>query len=106
MTRLIKVAAAQVGAVHRGADRKETTARLIKLLEDGAAQGAQLVVFPETALTTFFPRWQLESDELASYFDGGVESPHIQVRARWLWRGRALTFHRAAAHPARQRAGR
>ena len=29
-----------------------------------AAQGAELVVFPELALTTFFPRWDLDDAEL------------------------------------------
>jgi predicted amidohydrolase len=56
MPRVIRVAAAQVGAVHVDSPREETLKRIIKLVEDAAAKGVKLVVLPETALTTFFPR--------------------------------------------------
>lgn len=45
MVRIIKVAAAQVGAVHRTSTRQEVLTRLMKLLEDAAAQDVKLVVF-------------------------------------------------------------
>jgi predicted amidohydrolase len=44
-------------------------ARLLGLLRDAAAQGAELVVYPELALTTFFPRWDLDDDELLTFFE-------------------------------------
>ena len=47
MARIVKVAAAQVGAVHRTSTRQEVLARLIRLLEDAAVQGIKLVVFRE-----------------------------------------------------------
>lgn len=72
MSRKIKIAAAQVGAVHRTSPRAETLARMIKLLEDAAAQGAEVVLFPETTFTTFFPRYLLEDEaELESFFEHG-----------------------------------
>lgn len=46
MARKIKVAAAQVGRVDRGAPRAETLARIIKLVEQAAAEGVKLVVLP------------------------------------------------------------
>jgi predicted amidohydrolase len=38
-------------------DRASVVGRLVALLRQGAAAGCDLVVFPELALTTFFPRW-------------------------------------------------
>lgn len=49
MPRIIKVAAAQVGAVHRSSSRQEVLGRLIRLLEAAAAQGVKLVVFRESS---------------------------------------------------------
>jgi predicted amidohydrolase len=45
MPRLLKVAAAQVGAVHRKTTRGEVLERLISLLDQAADQGVRLVVF-------------------------------------------------------------
>lgn len=72
MARRIKIAAAQVGAVHRTSARAETLDRMIKLLEDAASQGAEVVLFPETTFTTFFPRYLIEDEaELESFFEHG-----------------------------------
>ncbi|KAL3427583.1 carbon-nitrogen hydrolase [Phlyctema vagabunda] len=70
MSRSLKIAAAQMGPVHLTSKREETIQRMITLLQSAAGLGAQLVLFPETALTTFFPR-HLISDvaELDSYFE-------------------------------------
>ena len=59
--RTIKVAAAQLGPIQRSESRGEVVVRLISLLEGAAASGCGLVVFPELALTTFFPRWFMGS---------------------------------------------
>ncbi|KAI5478106.1 hypothetical protein MNV49_005473 [Pseudohyphozyma bogoriensis] len=56
MARKLKVAALQVGAVHRTAKREDTLARIIKLVEEAAALGVKVAVLPELALTTFFAR--------------------------------------------------
>jgi predicted amidohydrolase len=81
MTRLLKVAAAQVGAVHRSTPRKEVLDRLISLLEQASKEQVQLVVFrepsrepadveAETTFTTFFPRYYIPDEtELAEYFE-------------------------------------
>ncbi|KAF2109728.1 carbon-nitrogen hydrolase [Lophiotrema nucula] len=72
MQRTLKVAAAQVGSVDRNADKNETVQRMVKLLEEAISQNVQLVVFPETTFTTFFPRHLFEDPaELEKYFEQG-----------------------------------
>ena len=78
MGRVVRVAGAQIGAVQRAEARAETVRRLVRLLEEAAAQGATLVCFPELALTTFFPRWLLDEAELEGYFER--EMPNAGVR--------------------------
>ncbi|MFC7543233.1 nitrilase-related carbon-nitrogen hydrolase [Siccirubricoccus deserti] len=55
MTRNLRVAGAQLGPIQRADTRAQTLERLITLLERAAGDGAELVVFPELAFTTFFP---------------------------------------------------
>ncbi len=70
MTRVIRVAAAQMGPTQKADSRAHTLARMIVLLEQAAAAGAKLVVFPELAFTTFFPRWFFpDTAELDNYFE-------------------------------------
>lgn len=72
MPRIIRIAAAQVGAVHRPDARSDTLKRLIKLLDKAASQGAQVVLFPECTFTTFFPRhFFADEAELESFFEHG-----------------------------------
>jgi predicted amidohydrolase len=79
MTRELTVAAAQMGPVARHEPRADVVERLITMLRSGAEQGAELVVFPELALTTFFPRWWIEDDvELASYFETELPGPETK----------------------------
>lgn len=61
MTRSITVAAAQLGPIQRAEGRDVAVARMLRLMERAHARGAGLVVFPELALTTFFPRHYLEN---------------------------------------------
>ena len=57
MSRNLVVGAAQLGPIQRDHDRASVVARLTGLLREAAGRGCELVVFPELALTTFFPRW-------------------------------------------------
>jgi len=79
MTRIVRVAAAQMGPVARHETRAEVVARLVALLRDAAARDAQLVVFPELALTTFFPRWDLPDDEVLTFFEREMQGPDTKV---------------------------
>jgi Asp/Glu/hydantoin racemase/predicted amidohydrolase len=72
MSRTIRIAAAQVGAVHRTDIRENTLNRLIRLLDQAAEQGAKVVLFPECTFTTFFPRYLITDEaELESFFEHG-----------------------------------
>ncbi|MFQ6242766.1 N-carbamoyl-D-amino-acid hydrolase [Sinorhizobium meliloti] len=59
MTRIVRIAAAQMGPVNSGEPRRVTVERMMRLLEQAAHEGCSLAVFPELALTTFFPRTYL-----------------------------------------------
>jgi predicted amidohydrolase len=75
VTRTLAVAAAQLGPVARHDSRASVVERLVDLLRIAADGGAELVVFPELALTTFFPRWLLGEEELLSFFEREIPSP-------------------------------
>ena len=49
-------------------------------MKDASNEGCQLVVFPELALTTFFPRWYLDDvpEELNSYYETEMPGPETQ----------------------------
>jgi hypothetical protein len=68
MTRIVTVGGAQLGPVQLADDRASVVSRLIELLQQGASRGCDLVVFPELALTTFFPRWFLDDIAQADHF--------------------------------------
>ena len=78
MTRIVRVAAAQMGPNQRADTREAILARMIDLLERAAREGAQLAVFPELAFTTFFPRWLLGGNELETYFEPAMPNPAVQ----------------------------
>ncbi|HAT35272.1 MAG TPA: N-carbamoyl-D-amino-acid hydrolase, partial [Rhodospirillaceae bacterium] len=49
------------------------------LIEKGAADGAKLVVLPELAFTTFFPRYEIDDEaELESYFEATMPNNNTQ----------------------------
>ena len=79
MTRLLKVAAAQLGPIQRTDDRQSVVKRLIELLHNAHSQKAELVVFPELALTTFFPRWFVDDISQADHwYETQIPSPITQ----------------------------
>ena len=68
--RTITVGAAQLGPIARDESRAAVVMRLIVLLREARSRDCDLVVFPELALTTFFPRWALtETAELDGFFE-------------------------------------
>jgi len=70
MPRRLKVAAAQLGPIHRADARESAVERMVALLREASDCGASLVVFPELALTTFFPRYFMEDPvEIDRYFE-------------------------------------
>ena len=57
-SRNIKVAAAQLGPIQKADTRQAVVARMLELMRQ--AEGCDLIVYPELALTTFFPRWHYQ----------------------------------------------
>ena len=78
MPRIVRVAAAQMGPNQRAGSREAVLARMVTLLEGAAARGATLVVFPELAFTTFFPRWLMGRAEVDAYFERAMPNPAVQ----------------------------
>jgi len=60
MMRKVRVAAAQLGPIQKEEPRQAVVARMLNLMEQARAEGCDLIVYPELALTTFFPRWYHE----------------------------------------------
>jgi N-carbamoyl-D-amino-acid hydrolase len=76
MPRPIRLAAAQLGPIQRAESRPEVVARLVALMIAAAREGADLVVYPELALTTFFPRWYSEDEaEIDAWFEPAMPGP-------------------------------
>ena len=79
MSRVVRVAAAQLGPIARAETRAEVVDRLIALLRKAHGFGANLVVFPEMALTTFFPRWVFDDPaEAEPFFETAMPNPDVQ----------------------------
>jgi len=56
MARYVKVAAAQMGPNNEGTSREEIVDRMLALMEQAAAEGVEILAYPELALTTYFPK--------------------------------------------------
>jgi predicted amidohydrolase len=70
--RKFTIAGVQLGPIQKATPKSATVERLSALLKEAASKGAKLAVFPELALTSFFPRWYIESqEEVDSYFEKG-----------------------------------
>jgi N-carbamoyl-D-amino-acid hydrolase len=79
MARQLTVAAAQLGPIARDEPRASAVARLCNMMREAHAAGAELVVFPELALTTFFPRWYLQDQhDVDRFFE--TKMPNAQVQ--------------------------
>lgn len=79
MSRIITVGAAQMGPIQKDHTRSEVVERLIALLHQGHAAGCDVVVFPELALTTFFPRWFVDDiSEADHWYETEMPSPVTQ----------------------------
>ena len=77
--RVLTVGAAQLGPVQRADTRKDVVERLLALLHEGAERRCDLVVFPELALTTFFPRWFVEDiAEFDHFYETAMPGPDTQ----------------------------
>ena len=91
--RPVVIAAAQLGPIARADTRAQVVERMLGLLRDAHAMGAQLVVFPELALTTFFPLWFIEDPaQLDAFYERAMPNPAtIRNNSHW---GRSKGFCR------------
>ncbi len=79
MSRNVTVAAAQLGPIGKDESREAVVDRLLAMLREAAQRGCELVVFPELALTTFFPRWFTEDvDGHDHYYETSMPGPATQ----------------------------
>ena len=75
MPRVVTVAAAQLGPIQRAELRAAAVGRMVRLMERAHARGVQVVVFPELALTTFFPRhYHADRAEADHWFETAMPS--------------------------------
>lgn len=76
MSRRLKVSSAQLGPINLADSRASVVKRMIEMLKEAASRGSKFVVFPELALTTFFPRyWTEDQAEVDKYFENQMPSP-------------------------------
>ncbi len=77
--RNVVVGGAQMGPIQKADSRSQAIERMISLLDQAKLQGCTLVVFPELALTTFFPRWYMEDQaEVDTWFEREMPGPDTQ----------------------------
>jgi len=70
MSRILTVGAAQLGPIARDESRAHAVERMIALLRQASTHGCGLVVFPECALTAFFPHWYFDrQEEVDAFFE-------------------------------------
>jgi N-carbamoyl-D-amino-acid hydrolase len=101
MSRIITVAAAQLGAIQKADTRQAVVARLLDLMDQAKAKGANFIVYPELALTTFFPRWYYQ-DRAEADFWFEREMPNAAVRPlfeRAVQHGMGMNFGYAELTP-------
>lgn len=79
MSRQFIAATAQLGPIARDEPRASAVARMQALMVEAHRRGATLVVFPELALTTFFPRWPFaDAAELDRFYETAMPNPEVQ----------------------------
>ncbi len=79
MSRRLNAAVAQLGPIHLADSRGSVVRRLMAMMREAHGRGARFVVFPELALTTFFPRWWMtDQTEIDRFFER--EMPNAETR--------------------------
>ena len=78
-SRVLTVGGAQLGPINRDESKASAVARMVDLVRQAAGRGCDIAVFPELALTTFFPRWLIEDEaELEGYYEKTMPNPDTQ----------------------------
>lgn len=108
MARIVKIAAAQLGPISIADPRPRAVERMVALMREAHAMGADVVVYPELALTPFFTKWHIPdaADLEARYFEkempSGLTRPLFDTAAE-LGIGFHLGYAELAGDPGRPR---
>ncbi len=79
MARVLRIGGAQMGPIQKAESRQAVVRRMLDLLDQAKAGRCDLVVYPELALTTFFPRWYMtDPAEIDAWFER--EMPNAATR--------------------------
>ena len=79
MARFVNVAIGQLGPISRNEARAQVVARLCALMREASHMGCDLIVYPELALTTFFPRWFMADEaEVDAFFEREMPGPETR----------------------------
>ena len=96
MTRKLRVGGAQMGPIQKAEGRETVVARMLRLMDRARAETCDLIVYPELALTTFFPRWYAEDRaEMDHWFEREMPNQATRPlfdRARELGMGMCLGY--------------
>jgi predicted amidohydrolase len=92
--RIVNVAAAQMGPIQKADSRDAVVKRMLALMDEAKGKGCDLIVYPELALTTFFPRWYMtDQAEVDRWFErdipNGATRPLFERSAQY---GIAMSF--------------
>ncbi len=80
MPRIVTIAAAQLGPIARSESRASAVKRMIELMRQAHGMGAEVIVYPEAALTAFFPHWYTaDENEVDGYFEREMPSKDTQA---------------------------
>ena len=86
MSRVIRVGAAQLGPIQLTDSRAIVVDRMLALMDQAHEARCGLVAYPELALTTFFPRWDMsDQGEIDSFYERempGSETVRLFGRAK------------------------
>lgn len=73
------VGGAQMGPIQKNDTREAVIARMMDLMRQAHDRGVTMLVYPELALTTFFPRWYAEDRaEMDHWFEAQMPGPDTQ----------------------------
>jgi len=79
MKRPFPMAVAQLGPINLADTRTAVVKRLLDMLREAHSRSAKFVVFPELALTTFFPRyWMTDQTEIDRFFERSMPNADVQ----------------------------
>lgn len=90
MARPLTIAAAQMGPNNETASRGEILDRMLALLERAIEQGVEVLVYPELALTTYFPK--KIRDDYDQFFETAMPGPAVEPLFRRAREAR-VAFH-------------